>query len=100
MRTLLADREFIGQEWFAFLKEKDIPFCIRMKAEQIIRTGERELNLRSWLSRCRGVRGFTAVLPRKVGAPEIELHCGARRINGGELLIVASSVPLSGKRIL
>jgi hypothetical protein len=100
VRMLLADREFIGQEWFAFLKEKGIPFCIRLKEEQIIRTGGRELNLRSWLSRCRGVRGFTAVLPRKAGQPDIELHFGARRIKGGELLIVASSVPLSGKRIL
>ena len=46
------------------------------------------------------MRGFTAVLPRKAGAPDIELHFGARRIKGGELLIVASSAPLSGKRIL
>ncbi len=29
---LLADREFVGGERFAFLREKKIPFCIRLKA--------------------------------------------------------------------
>lgn len=100
VRMLLADREFIGQEWFAFLKEKGIPFAIRLKEEQIIRVNGRELSLRSWLSRCKGVRGFTAVLPAKAGQPDLELHFGARRIKGGELLIVASSLPISGSRIL
>ena len=100
VRMLLADREFIGQEWFAFLMENGIPFAIRLKEEQIIRIDGRELSLRSWLSRCKGVRGFTAVLPAKAGHPELELHFGARRIRGGELLIVASSLPSSGGRIL
>ena len=100
VRMLLADREFIGQEWFAFLREHRIPFCIRLKEEQIIQVEGRTLSLRSWLSRCKGVRGFTAVLPRKAGHPDVELHFGARRIKGGELLIVASSVPVSGGRIL
>ena len=31
VRMFLADREFIGQEWFKFLMDKDIPFAIRMK---------------------------------------------------------------------
>ncbi|MBK5926323.1 hypothetical protein [Rhodobaculum claviforme] len=39
VRMLLCDRAFIGKEWFAFLLEKDIPFCIRLREEQIIRTG-------------------------------------------------------------
>jgi hypothetical protein len=100
VRMLLADREFIGQEWFAFLKEEGIPFVIRVKEEQIIRVDGRELSLRSWLSRCKGERGFTAVLPAKAGYPDLELHFGARRVKGGELLVVASSEPLRGSRIL
>ncbi|MFP1646773.1 IS4 family transposase [Pontitalea aquivivens] len=100
VRMLLADREFIGQEWFAFLKDHGIPFAVRLKEEQIIRVDGRELSLRSWLSRCKGERGFTAVLPAKAGHPDIELHFGARRIKGGELLVVASSLPASGGRIL
>lgn len=100
VRMLLADREFIGQEWFAFLMEQRIPFTIRMKQEQIIRVEGRDLSLRSWLSRCKGVRGFAAVLPGRAGHPDLNLHFGARRINGGELLVVACSHPGSGARIL
>lgn len=100
VRMLLADREFIGQEWMAFLVKQNIPFSIRLKEEQIVRVDGRELSLRSWLSRCKGVRGFTAVLPGRAGHPDLELHFGARRIRGGELLVVASSQPGSGASIL
>lgn len=31
IRVLLADREFIGEEWFRFLIEQKIPFIIRIK---------------------------------------------------------------------
>lgn len=100
VRMLLADREFIGQEWFAFLFEHKIPFAIRLKEEQIIHVEGRAVSLRSWLSRCKGVRGFTAILPTKAGQPDLELHFGARRIKGGELLVVASTQQLRGERIL
>jgi hypothetical protein len=100
VRMLLADREFIGQEWFAFLTERKIPFTIRVKEEQIIRVDGRTFSLRSWLTRCRGARGFEAVLPGRAGHPDLHLHFGARRISGGELLVVASSHPASGERLL
>lgn len=100
VRMLLADREFIGQEWFRFLKDKTIPFAIRVKEDQLIVVEGREYALRSYLSRCKGERGFTATLPAKAGQPALELHFGARRIKGGELLIVACSEPLRGSRIL
>jgi hypothetical protein len=34
--SLTADREFIGEEWFAWLKEKNIPFVIRLKNNTLI----------------------------------------------------------------
>ena len=36
VRMLLADRKFIGQEWFKFLKDKSVPFAIRVKEDQLI----------------------------------------------------------------
>lgn len=30
-KALVADREFIGQEWFTFLRERRIPRCIRVR---------------------------------------------------------------------
>lgn len=35
IKFLLADREFIGVEWFRYLSERDIPFCIRMKENML-----------------------------------------------------------------
>lgn len=100
VRMFLADREFIGQEWFKFLKDQGIPFAIRVKNEQLIMVEGREYSLRSYLSRCKGERGFAATLPAKAGQPALELHFGAKRIKGGELLIVACSEQLPGARIL
>jgi len=34
--SLTADREFIGEEWFTWLKEKGIPFVIRLKSNALI----------------------------------------------------------------
>ena len=36
IEALTADREFIGQEWFDWLKEKKIPFVIRVKSNILI----------------------------------------------------------------
>lgn len=34
--NFLGDREFIGQDWFAFLEEKNIPFAIRIKENNLV----------------------------------------------------------------
>ena len=36
IRVLLADREFIGEEWFRFLIEQEIPFIIRIKQNSMV----------------------------------------------------------------
>lgn len=69
VRMLLADREFIGQEWFKYLKDRSIPFAIRVKQDQLIVVEGRKYSLRSYLSRCKGERGFTASLPAKASQP-------------------------------
>lgn len=33
---LLADREFIGKDWFRFLRRKKIPICIRLKSNSLV----------------------------------------------------------------
>lgn len=61
----------------------------------------RLLALKWLLRRGRGVRGFTATLPASDGHRDLDLHFGARRIKGGqELLIVASPTKASGAHIL
>ena len=39
IKAFLADREFIGKEWFRFLKERDVPFCIRVRKDTTVETG-------------------------------------------------------------
>ena len=36
IKFLLADREFIGAEWFQYLKKTGIPFCIRLKESMLV----------------------------------------------------------------
>lgn len=54
IEALLADREFIGTQWFRFLIEQKIPFIIRGKQNSIAKIGENGKlpvgSLRKWLS--------------------------------------------------
>lgn len=40
IKALLADREFIGTQWFSFLIEQKIPFIIRVKQNSLVNIGE------------------------------------------------------------
>jgi len=57
IEALLADREFVGKEWFSFLIEANIPFIIRIKQNSILKIGENQTlalparHLRKWLGR-------------------------------------------------
>jgi hypothetical protein len=55
IEALLADREFIGTQWFRFLVAQKIPFIIRVKQNSMVEIGENNKlpigRLRKWLSR-------------------------------------------------
>jgi hypothetical protein len=94
VRLLLADREFVGLEWMDFLKENNISFAIRVKEKMIVTTENgRRLALGSRLRKCRGVHTFRAALGRGDASGPLWLNFAARRLQGGELLIVASNTP-------
>ncbi|OSQ56720.1 transposase [Marivita cryptomonadis] len=94
VKLLLADREFIGLEWLNFLEARGIPFAIRVKAGMIVITEDgKRLRLRSLLAKRRPGRKFQATFPAQGDAEALTLTFAAKRIKGGELLIVASNVP-------
>jgi hypothetical protein len=94
VQLLLADREFIGLKWLNFLEASSIPFAIRVKAGLIVSTDDgRSLPLRSLLARCRSTRKFRATFPAQGDAEALTLTFAAKRIKGGDLLIVASNAP-------
>ena len=43
IKVLVADREFIGKEWFRWLKENKIPFVIRIKEGHRVKIGRGEV---------------------------------------------------------
>ena len=60
IKCLTADREFIGKEWFAYLKKKNIPFFIRIRNNSHTSRGIRVDSLFSFL----GVKE-SYIFPRK-----------------------------------
>ncbi|HAU2458168.1 TPA: IS4-like element ISLpn9 family transposase, partial [Legionella pneumophila] len=86
---LLADREFVGDNWFAWLLTEKIPFCIRIK-NNVITTNSRGLevsidalfyDLKSGEQRI--LQGLRKLWRQKI-------YLSALRLADGELLIVAT----------
>lgn len=46
IRLLLADREFIGKEWFRWLNTQNIPFLIRIKENALVSSAGDEIPIR------------------------------------------------------
>lgn len=90
---LVADREFIGAQWFDFLVEKDIPFVIRVRQNLSVelagggRTSVATLfSRRLWRNRetCTGLR-FDGMQPASCVA------LSAKTIKNGERLVLATN---------
>jgi len=90
---LLADREFIGQEWFGWLLSEKIPFWIRVK-DNLLTTDSRgrpakvkELFRQLPLSHELSLYGKRTILGHKLYV------AGMRLINGDYLIIVSPDYP-------
>ena len=49
IKAFLADREFIGKEWFRFLHDRDVPFCICVQRETTMEAGSGTWGPAWWL---------------------------------------------------
>lgn len=94
IKLLLADLEFIGNQWFEFLVENDIPFVIRVKGSFHVRLddgyeGPLSRLLRSPASRQRlmKARGRFVGMPQRFDAA---LSFGALKLRDESWLIVAT----------
>lgn len=83
IRALLADREFIGESWFRFLIEQDIPFVVRVKQNSMIE-GVREgyavpvSTLLSGLGRRQAIKNHPVVLWKHHLFVSVEYRKGAK----------------------
>ena len=85
---LAADREFIGQKWFKWLKDKEIPFRIRIKANFLARRPDRVHSLKNY--RYFSIReGESMVLNKHRIMWGIPVYLSCYR-SGSERVIIAS----------
>jgi hypothetical protein len=86
---LLADREFVGDNWFAWLLTEKIPFCIRIK-NNVITTNARglEVNIDALFYDLKP--GEQSVLQGLRKLWRHKVYLSALRLTDGELLIVAT----------
>lgn len=92
IRFLLADREFIGQEWADFLNENNIPFVIRLRENLRITTLEgHELTLDARLHWRRRGKTLTGWLGAGNSRSRHRLSFAAKPLADGEWLVVATN---------
>lgn len=100
---VLADREFIGERWLAWLKAEGIGFCIRIKKDAIVPDSRGGLGQVQRLFRNLGV-GETLALQGARQMTGVAVHLAGLRLKDGELLVVATdeaypdAIGLYGKR--
>lgn len=90
IQGILGDREFIGEQWWGWLNQQQIPFVIRMKANQLYR--DKQGRERSVGSLFRSLApGESSVLRKTRHVSGLSVWLSAMRLDSGELLILASN---------
>ncbi|MST83081.1 IS4-like element ISAba1 family transposase [Bilifractor porci] len=87
--NVFADREFIGEQWFTWLIEQDINFCIRVKKNFIVTNHLGKNHKISDLFRHLKV-GQIECRKRRILVGRVKLYISALQLENGELLLVVS----------
>lgn len=96
IKSLMADREFIGQKWFQMLDEKNIPYYIRMKDNTLLPWGAEPIHARNL---------FHHLIPKQVRLVEKQMYghtvyFSGTRSKAGELVIIMTNQKRSPEKIL
>ena len=86
IEVLLADREFIGGEWFAYLCEQNLPFVIRVRKDAL---SDGWFHLFGFFQHL--PLGEHKVLKQRYAIFGVELGVAGARLEGGEYIIVVSN---------
>ena len=93
IRALVADREFTGGDFLEELKERKVPFVIRLKSDRRIGPSSKEwfLPARMFARTC-GLQQSNLLGGNQVagGAEAVEIRVGLKRLEDGSFLILAS----------
>ena len=85
--AIVADREFIGHDWFVYLKAKRLPFVMRIKKNA--RIGSRGRTRPAWLVFTNAEQHQALILPKRCWVYGVRLFLVATRQDDGELVILA-----------
>ena len=66
IRVVLADREFIGREWFRWLDTQNIPFVIRIKENALVKSAGREIHIKKLFENLNIYQQINLCKPRNV----------------------------------
>ena len=86
---LLGDREFVGSEWFRFLKRHRIKFQMRLHRDTLVRNGRGQY-VQAWRLFCRTRINCPLVIPEARRMWGMELYLSGCRLKNGEYLILVS----------
>ena len=89
VQGILGDREFIGEDWWGWLNQQDIPFLMRMKANQHYRVQQKSQPVSALFRALRTGESTVLRKPRYISGQLIWLS--ALRLPDGKLLILASN---------
>ena len=88
--ALLADREFVGEDWFLWLQRQGIPFHRRLRRDTLVpNSWNRMLRLDHLFGSLKP--GACCRLPGRRPVWGCFVHLSALRLDDGELLVIASS---------
>ena len=86
IKALLADREFIGRDWFAYLQEQGLPFVIRVRKDAL---GDERFHLFHFFQAL--PLGQHKVLKQRYYIFGTQVGIAGARLAGGEYIIVVSN---------
>lgn len=89
IRYLCADREFIGKDWFAWLRSQHLDFRIRVRENTKVQNGRGQLVQVYQLFRSQRI-GHALVIPRVRSVWGLPLFITGLRLPSGEYVIVVS----------
>lgn len=96
IRSLMADREFVGEKWFKMLNKNDIPYYIRIKENTLLPWGMEPIpakNLFGYLNQKQ-----TRVVEKEMYGGTV--YFAGTRSKSGDLVIVMTNKKLKAEKIL
>jgi hypothetical protein len=87
---LLGDREFVGKEWFRFLRRHKLKFQMRLKKDTQVRNGRGQM-MPAWRLFAQSGVNQMLVIPQARRMWDMELYLSGCYLGSGEYLILVSS---------